>query len=29
VQVEWVAVVELDISHSAKHYSSIVMRESP
>jgi hypothetical protein len=29
VQVEGVVVVELDISHSAMHYSSILMGESP
>jgi hypothetical protein len=29
VQVEGVFVVELDISHSAMHYSSIPMEESP
>ena len=29
VQVEGVVVVELDISHGAMHYSSILMGESP
>ena len=29
VQLEVVVVVELDILHGAKHYSSILMRESP
>ena len=29
VQVEGVVVVELDISHGAKHYSFILMGESP
>ena len=29
VQVEGVVLVELDISHSAKHYSFILMGESP